>query len=90
MAYSGGLEHNQIYRPSRAYCAYCRENRPIWKPKHLQPRAFGTNITNISEGSIESRRPIRPRIRGSKTNWGCSQCNIALCKVGDCWHRYRH
>jgi Transposase IS4 len=78
MAY-GALKHSHVSRPSRAYCAYCWENRPNWKSRHLQPRAFGTNIINISEGSR------RPRIRGSKTQWGCDYCNVALCKVGDCW-----
>lgn len=27
MNYSETAEHNQIYRPTRAYCAYCRKNQ---------------------------------------------------------------
>ena len=77
MAYEDSPEHNKVYRPTRAYCAYCREDRLNWQPKHLQPRSFGTDITNIS-GS-------RARFRGSKTQWGCDHCNIPLCKLGDCW-----
>ena len=33
MAYSGTLEHNQILRPTRTYCAYCRKNQLNWQPK---------------------------------------------------------
>ena len=70
-------EHNQISRPTRAYCAYCRKNQFIWKPKH-QGRVFETDITNIKDNS-------RGRFRGSLTKWGCAECNIPLCKIGNCW-----
>jgi hypothetical protein len=81
MAYSEAPEHKQVLRPKRTYCAYCRRNEN-WKPKHLEGRAFGTDITNIRgdfRGCYESQ------LRGSRTNWGCVKCNIALCKIGDCW-----
>jgi len=103
MTYCEALEHNQIYRPKRAYCAYCQKNRLIWEPKHEQ-RAFRTNITNIRDGLGHGKREFGTnitniggglgrgsgdgsggRLRGSKTNWGCDECNIALCKIGDCW-----
>jgi len=48
MAYSETREHNQVRRPTRAYCAYCRKNQN-WKPKHQQQRSFGTNLTNIRD-----------------------------------------
>jgi hypothetical protein len=83
MVYSGGLEHTQSYRPSRAYCVYYKENRLNWKPK--KPKAFGTNIINISKDFIGFKRSIKPRIRGLKTQWGCNECNIQLYKIGDCW-----
>jgi hypothetical protein len=73
MTYSETPEHNRIQRPSRTYCAYCRKNQTR-KLRH-QEQAFGANITNIGD-----------RFRGSSTYWGCEQCNIALCKLGDCWH----
>ena len=85
MDYSGTLEplepleYNQIYRATRAYCAYCRQTKLNWKPKHLQPRprSFGIDLTNFSED--------RGQFRGSKTQWGCKECNKPLCKIGDCW-----
>src|SRR6266516_6621892 len=46
MIYSKTPEHNQICRPTRAYCVYCQKNKRSWEPKHQQ-RAFETNITNI-------------------------------------------
>ncbi len=73
MTYHEAPEHNQIARPTRAYCAYCRKNQLNWKPKH-QRQSFGTDITNIGG-----------RFRGSCTRWGCDSCNIPLCKIGDCW-----
>src|SRR5438034_4292939 len=36
MTYCEAPEHNQILRPTRVYCAYCRENQLNWKPKHQQ------------------------------------------------------
>ena len=82
MMYSESPEHNQIYRSTRAYCVYCRKNQFIWEPKHEQQehqrRSFGIDITNIGGGS-------GGRFRGSKTQWGCDQCDIPLCKIGDCW-----
>ena len=81
MTYSETLEHNQILRPTRAYCAYCRKNQN-WKPKHQgRARAFGTDITNIRDSS----RGGSGYHWGSKTQWGCNACNISLCKIGDCW-----
>jgi hypothetical protein len=77
IAYGEAPEHNQVLRSTRAYCVYCRKNQFNWKPKH-QGRAFGTDITNIGDSS-------RGRFRGSLTQWGCVKCNIALCKIGDCW-----
>ena len=82
MTYCDILEHNQIKWPTRTYCASCQKNQLSWQPKHLQPRAFGDNITNISGPEI---RGYRGQFRGSKTNWGYKQCNIPLCKIGDCW-----
>src|SRR5438034_114691 len=74
MTYHEAPEHNQIQRCTRAYCAYCRKNQ-----KQGRKRAFGADITNIRDGSWG-------RFRGTKTRYGCKQCNIALCKIGDCWH----
>lgn len=82
MAYGEAPEHNQIQRPTRAYCAYCRNNQLNWQPKYQQQRSFGVDITNIGGGS---RGGCGGRFRGSKTQWGCVKCNIALCKIGDCW-----
>ena len=79
MAYSGTLEHNQIRRPARTYCAYCRKNQSNWQPKQ---RSFEADITNIGGGSGGDSGG---RFRGSKTKWACVKCNIALCKIGDCW-----
>ena len=82
MTYSKTLEHNQILRSTRAYCAYCRKNKN-WKPKHQgRARAFGTDITNIRDGS---RGGSGGQFRGSRTQWGCVKCNVALYKVEDCW-----
>src|SRR5438552_14981707 len=78
MTYDEVLEHNQIRRPTRAYCAYCRNNQLNWQPKNQLPRSFGADITNIGGGS-------GGRFRGSKTRSGCGKCNIALCKIGHCW-----
>jgi len=80
ISYSEAPEHNQTYRATRAYCVYCRKNQLSWSPKHLQPRprAFGINLTNFSED--------RGSFRGSKTQWGCLECNKPICKIGDCWH----
>jgi len=75
MTYGEAPEHNQILRPRRTYCAYCRRNQN-WKPKH-QERAFGADITNIEGGS-------GGQFRGSRTQGGCDKCNIALCRTGDC------
>ena len=74
------LEHNQIYRPSRDYCVYCKKNQLNWQPKYLwpKPRSFGIDLTNFSGN--------RGRFRGSRTQWGCQECNKPLCKLGDCWH----
>ena len=76
ITYSEALEHKQILRSKQTYCAYCQKNQN-WKPKHQQQRSFGTDITNIRSGSGCNW--------GSKTQWGCIKCNIALCKIGDCW-----
>jgi hypothetical protein len=90
MTYCEAPEHNPIRRATRVYCAYCRQNQLNWQPKRPQsrasrpgprPRAFGDNITNISEES----RGFRGQFRGSKTEWGCEECNKPLCKTGDCW-----
>ena len=78
MNYSEVPEHNQILRPTRAYCAYCRNNQSNWQSKHQQQQSFGADIINIGDGS-------GGRFRGSKTQWACDQCNIALCKTGNCW-----
>jgi hypothetical protein len=80
MAYHETPEHNQIRRPTRAYCAYCQKHQSDWQPKYQRQRSFGTNITNIS-----SRGDYGGRFRGSSTQWGCDLCNIPLCKIGDCW-----
>jgi hypothetical protein len=85
ITYSMPLEpprHQQVYRDSRAYCAYCRKNKDNWKPRHSQPRTFGIDITNRGPigGINKANKP-----RGSKTQWGCQQCNVPLCKIGDCW-----
>ena len=86
MAYHEAPEHNQIRRPTRAYCAYCRKGQLNWEPKHQQrwhqQRSFGTNITNIGGGSGGY---YGDRFRGSSTQWGCDSCNIPLCKNRDCW-----
>src|SRR5438034_8650045 len=86
MTFCENPEHNQILRPTRDYCAYCRKNQLNWEPKHQQQehqkRSFGTDITNIG-GS--SRGDYRGRFRGSRTQWGCDSCSIPLCKIGDCW-----
>ena len=74
MVYHETPEHNQIQRPSRAFCAYCQKHQLDWQPRHQQQWSFGTNITNIGV-----------RFRGSCTQWGCDQCDIPLCKIGDCW-----
>ena len=78
MTYDEASEHNQVLRSTRAYCAYCRNNQLNWQPKYRQQRSFGTDITNIGGGSGD-------RFWGSKTQWACVKCNIALCKIGDCW-----
>ncbi len=78
ITYSETLEHNQILRPTRAYCVYCQNNQLNWQSKYQQQRSFGADITNIGGG-------FRGRFRGSKTRWACDQCNIALCKIGDYW-----
>ena len=78
MEYSDPPEHDLIFRPTRLYCAYCRQNQLNWKSKHLQVRSFGTNIININRGA-------QGRVRGSRTQWGCDQCDVPLCKLGDCW-----
>ena len=82
------LEHNQILRAKRGYCAYCSRDLN-WQPKHCQPkprpmprfRAFGAVLTN-NRGS----RSQIGLFRGSRTQWGCQECNKPLCKIGDCWH----
>ncbi len=53
MAYSEAPEHNQVLRPTRTYCVYCRKNQN-WKPKHQQQRSFEANITNIGGRFRES------------------------------------
>ena len=50
MIYGESPEHNQVLRPTRAYCAYCQKNQN-WKSKHQQQQSFGTDITNIRGGS---------------------------------------
>jgi hypothetical protein len=93
MTYCEAPEHNPIRRATRVYCAYCRESQLNWQPKHSQyrpisrprNRAFGVDITNISEGSRGQIQGSRGRFRGSKTQWACEQCNESLCKKGDCW-----
>jgi len=75
-------EHQGVARPTRAYCAYCRTNLSNWHPKNQQSRRFGVDITNISGNS---RGQEQKRLRGSKVKWGCNQCNVPLCKTGDCW-----
>jgi hypothetical protein len=79
IAYGEAPEHRQVLRPKRTYCAYCRNNQLNWQPKKIQQqRPFGVDITNIEGGS-------RGQFRGSQSQWGCSKCKIALCKIGDCW-----
>src|SRR5437667_5365762 len=48
MTYNETLEHNQILRPTRIYCAYCQKNQLNWQPKQ---QFFEMNITNIGGGS---------------------------------------
>jgi len=78
-------EHQMVARPTRTYCAYCRANLSTWNPK-LQ-RRFGADITNINGRSRgqEQRGQEQKRLRGSRVKWGCDQCNVPLCKEGDCW-----
>src|SRR5205085_11496228 len=67
MSYSKVPEHNQIYSligPTG------RNNQLNWQPRH-QGRAFGADITNIGGSS-------RGQFRGSRTQWGRDQCNLAL------------
>ena len=87
ITYGEASEHNQVLRPTSTYCAYCRKNEN-WEPKRQgRARAFGTDITNIVGGSRGgSRGGSGGQFRGSRTRWGCVKCNIALCKIGDCWH----
>ena len=81
MTYHEAPEHNQICRSTRAYCAYCKKNQLNWQSKFQQQQAFGADITNIGGNSGVNSGG---RFRGSKTRSGCHQCNIALCKIGDC------
>ena len=75
MIYHEILKHNQIWRSCRIFCAYCRKHESNWQSKHEQQWSFRANITNI-----------RVWFRGSCTQWGCNQCDISLCKIGNCWH----
>jgi len=77
LAYSDtpSQEHQGVVRPKRAYCAYCRANLSNWHPKNRQHRRFGVEISGNSRG----------RLQGSRVNWGCDQCDVPLCKTGDCW-----
>ena len=49
MTFCENLEHNQILRSTRDYCAYCRKNQLNWEPKHQQQehkqRSFGADMT---------------------------------------------
>ena len=72
MIYHEAPKHNQIRRPTRTYCAHCQKNEN-WKLKH-QEQDFEADITNIGN-----------QFRGTSIYWGCEQCNIPLCKIGDCW-----
>ena len=80
MIYDKVSEHKQILRSNQIYCVYCQKNQN-WKSKNQQQQSFGTEITNIGGGS----GGCGGQFRGSRTQWGCVKCNIALCKVGDCW-----
>ena len=60
MTYGEAAEHNQILRPSRTYCAYCRKNQN-WKPKH-QEQASGDDITNIEGRVVLGVSPGRMKI----------------------------
>ena len=83
MRYHETPEHNQILRSTRIYCIYCWKDQLNWKPKHQwQQQSFDTNLTNIGGGY---RGDYRGQFRGSKTSVGCDQCNVPLCKIGDCW-----
>lgn len=84
--YTDAREHTRVVRPTRAYCIYCRNNWTRWTPKHAQPRgprAFGTDLTNLGPP-----RRARRVFRGSKTQYGCLECGVVLCKKGDCWQRW--
>jgi hypothetical protein len=86
IAYNKGPEHRLVLRSKRTYCAYCRNNQLNWQPKKIQPqRRFGVDITNIRGGLTNIKDSSRGQFRGSQSQWGCIECNIALCKVGDCW-----
>jgi hypothetical protein len=85
MTYGEPPEHSQVLRPKRTYCAYCRKNQN-WQPRYQRQRSFGTDISNIMGGfRYDFGDSSRGQFRGSQTQWGCAKCNIALCKIGDCW-----
>ena len=84
MTYDKAPEHKQILRLHQTYCVYCQKNQN-WKSKHQQQWFFGAEITNVGGGSGGGCGNCGGQFRGSRTQWECIKCNIALCKIEDCW-----
>lgn len=67
--------HSRIHRGRKNNCANCAGERYGDPPR----KRAALSVVAVNMG----RRTVR---KGS--NYGCKQCNVALCKEGDCWQQY--
>lgn len=63
-----------VCKPVKRTRGYGREERRV-----LQERGINT---------IRTQPVSKKRTRGKQTQWGCYQCNVALCHTSDCWQQH--
>jgi hypothetical protein len=89
-------QHQHIKTTTRGHCLICRNSEEIQNTKiaKIESIVYGTTL-KLSDGALkkvlpssEKERKGPKRIRGTFTNWKCSECAVPICKAqSDCWEK---
>jgi hypothetical protein len=80
------IGHEHVQKESLGRCEWGKLHSPGCPRKRaFKKRKFGTNITEAATNDASEAI-----LRGSRTRYKCSKCQIWLCREGQCWQRYHH
>jgi hypothetical protein len=68
-------QHSRVHRKRQGNCANCAGERYGDPPR----KRIALSVVAANKGRVTSRRT---------SVYGCKECNVALCKEGDCWKKY--